>query len=213
MAVDYRLYRDVLAGLVFDATLQLRTPLRVLLRDGELHPSLDTAPPQYAHEAWEGFWLPRTKSWKELSGADLPAFEPSTRASDIGQVSPDGRYLAFLMSVRRIVEPATAIEARRTALRRELARNEWAEFVTQHGGPDAVLDKFFPRFVDCLPVPGSVADGLWAANLCTSRSISTAPDIALLSVKGLGRARLAAVRARCATVSDPDAELVDAVSR
>ena len=117
------------------------------------------------------------------------------------------------MSVRRIVEPATAVEARRTALTAELARSEWSEFVTRHGGPDAVLSKFFPRFVDCQPVPGSVADGLWAASLRTARSISAAPDTALLSVKGLGRARLADVRAARRAVLDLDAELVDAVAR
>ena len=60
---------EIIAGLQFFATLQLRTPLRVLQWHGKLHTDRDTPPPQVAQMEWEGIWLPKTKTWKELGGA------------------------------------------------------------------------------------------------------------------------------------------------
>ena len=54
---------DVSLGFQFCATLQLRTPLRVLLRHGELYLRNDGGQPHIAHEPWEGIWLPKTKTF------------------------------------------------------------------------------------------------------------------------------------------------------
>ena len=58
IADDYR-------GFKFSATLQLRTPLRVLFRHDELYLKNDGRQPQIAREPWEGIWLPVTKRFEE----------------------------------------------------------------------------------------------------------------------------------------------------
>ena len=89
---------ELIKGWRFGATMQLRTPLRVLSRHGETHEGL-TDPPKIANEQWEGYWTPVLKSYKEL-GIDIPdvIFESGTTASDIGQIPINGgHYLKFLL--------------------------------------------------------------------------------------------------------------------
>jgi hypothetical protein len=62
--------QDIIKGLEFIATLQLRTPLRVLLRHGEIHTDINTEPPKIAMEMWEGWWHTKTKTFREI-GADI----------------------------------------------------------------------------------------------------------------------------------------------
>lgn len=66
---DARDHTDIMAGYTFCATMQLRTPLRVLLRHGEKHQG-PKEPPVIAREQWKGIWIPVSKSWAEL-GFDL----------------------------------------------------------------------------------------------------------------------------------------------
>ncbi len=75
---------DVITGLQFCATMQLRTPLQVLLRHGEIHTDRNTKPPRIALEPWEGIWLPRLKTLRELGldmvePADIPDEFSKTR--------------------------------------------------------------------------------------------------------------------------------------
>jgi hypothetical protein len=109
---------DIIKGLAFCATMQLRTPLRVLLRHGALHTDRHKTPPQIALEPWEGIWLPVTKSMQEIiEGPDSTtealrfgiAYDASfgalgnTMASDVGPILAKD-YLPFLIAVRRVVE-------------------------------------------------------------------------------------------------------------
>jgi hypothetical protein len=133
---------DLIAGLEFFATLQLRTPLRVLRWHGKVHTNRNQPPPKVATEGWEGIWLPKTKTWKELGGADIPRFEPSTVASDIGEVDPS-EYFPYLLGIHEITEAKLPISVRLTQLREFLSRPEWSQFNDAHG-TEAVLGLIGP---------------------------------------------------------------------
>ena len=110
---------DLIDGWTFHATLQLRTPLRILEREGEFCP-LPGPPPSIATEMWHGILLPKTKTWRDR-GVDIPEFTGTGRSSDIGTVPVDGgAYLKFLLAVRRIVEGSGSIDERLENLRTEL---------------------------------------------------------------------------------------------
>ena len=205
---------DVVKGYRFHATLQLRTPLRVLSRHGQTH-SLYGAPPKIAQEQWEGAWLPITKSFEELVGGhgradedvqffrrlDSAMARPSTVASDVGPVLADS-YLPFLVAVRKIVEANDSIENRIVALRDMEVPPEWKGFLRKHGGKTGLVDKFFPYFMKLGP------------RLNTPNRIASASDEALLAIKGVGPAKLAAIRERCASVViGRDSERIDCVRR
>lgn len=212
---------DVCSGFKFCATLQLRTPLRVLLRHGEIYLKNDGQQPQIAREPWEGIWLPKLKSWREL-GADIDEMAPGTHASDIGPIRPD-EYLPFLIAVRRIIEANDPIEHRIEKLREMLTKDEWQKFVSQRGpshisrstGVDWIIECFFPRFVGTIPkVPASAENSLSRLGLDTPNRIAAAPDETLLSIKGIGRAKLQAIREHCAGMAENrDADRVENVIR
>lgn len=66
---------------VFCATMQLRTPLRILLRHGEECPP-GVEPPAIADEAWHGIWVPVIEGmalWGQM-------------ASEIGYIPADGGF-------------------------------------------------------------------------------------------------------------------------
>ena len=141
---------DIIIGLEFCATMQLRTPLRVLFRHREIHTDRATPPPKIALEMWEGIWMPKTKTYRDL-GIDVD--EPkSTMASDIGPIPSDGGgYLKFLLEVRQAVEGEGSIEQRRKALANVLAKSAWQKFVRALRGTDAILSYFFPPFMERFP--------------------------------------------------------------
>jgi len=193
---------DILAGMEFCATMQLRTPLRVLLHHGELHTDLSASPPCYVKDQWEGIWVPALKTWAELGIAakDIP---PGTVASDIGPVPEDGGdYLPFLLKVRGIVEADLSIEQRINEL-------ECCEFSASDkkcidllGGLDGIIERLFPKFLYLGP------------DLDTPNKISAASDDALLNISGVGPAKLKKIRALCAGVLDGrDSDRVDRVNR
>jgi hypothetical protein len=203
---------EVIKGFRFHATMQLRTPLRILSRHGETHTSLYTPPPTIVQEQWEGIWLPITKSLEELVGGrglsdgtgflkrfDSTIARPSTVASDIGPVLSH-LYLSFLVAVREIVEADDSIKNRMTALRAMEISPEWKVFLRKHGGKSGIADKFFPYFMNLGP------------RLNTPNRIASASDAALLGIKGVGPAKLASIRERCATITtDRDSERLDCV--
>lgn len=190
--------QDWIKGLEFAATLQLRTPLRVLRRHGEQHTDLSKDPDPIAREMWEGIWLPLTKTFREL-GLDVDEFPDGTFASDAGQVKAD-EYLPFLIAVREIVELHEPIDSRVAKLRNMLQNERWRHFVDANGGIEAIADHFFPRFVSTIPKIGSaVAEELFRRGLATPDAIAAAGDEDLASIKGVGPAKLAAIRSYCAS--------------
>ena len=204
---------DVCDGFIFSATLQLRTPLRVLLRHGERYHKNDGHQPQIAREPWEGIWLPKTKTWKELGGNDVPEMPAGRHASDVGPILPND-YLPFLIAVRSIVEGSESVEARRSDLAIEVANPRWNGFVVKHGGSWVVTNKFFPRFIEILPgLDGDAVAFLDERQLNTPAALMGASDFELLAIKGIGAAKLKKIREICAETLNPTSEYVELVGR
>lgn len=211
--VTWRENQDLIKGLEFFATLQLRTPLRVLLRHGEQHLDVNREPPEIAREMWEGVWLPMTKTFRDL-GLDIDEFPTGTAASDAGQISPEA-YLPFLVTVRRIVESDESIQCRIARLRQVPMEGAWKVGVDGHGGIDSIIDYFFTPFVRTIPKIGdAISTTLSERGVTTPNAIAAASDDSLLSIKGLGPAKLEAIRSYCAGISQHrDADRVDNVTR
>lgn len=207
---------DVVRGWKFGATMQLQTPLRVLERHGEISNGLGD-PPAIARDQSEGYWTPVLKSNVELGMPNVPEVSVNwkTMASDIGQIPIDGgQYLKFLLRVRGIVERHVPIEARKSALSEELKNLEWSEFVRKLGGKQSIQNSFFPSFIECIKGLSSDTIGvLWDAKLTTPATLSAATDNQLRAIKGIGPAKLNAIRAACNLAGDSKCEFIDGVVR
>lgn len=94
---------EIMNGLIFQATLQLRTPLEILKHHNEVFNNKHKAPPQYAKEGWEGMWVPILKTWREL-GIDEDEMDDSTCSSDIGYLNQKEQteYEDFLIKFHTI---------------------------------------------------------------------------------------------------------------
>ncbi len=204
---------DLIVGAEFCATLQLRTPLRVLKRHKEQFTG-PGIPPAIADEQRQGIWVVKTKTFREL-GIDIDEWPMGTMASDVGQIPSDGGdYLKLLLAIRGIVERSDSISARLTDLKTEIRNERWIGFVRKLGGEKAIADRFFPRFIDTLPgLQKETVATLWELNMTTPTAIATAPDEKLLALKGIGPAKLKKIREVCAGASDPESEYVDLVER
>lgn len=203
---------DLITGLTFFATHQVRTPLRILLRNGEQHNDMQTPPPDIAEERWQGIWTLRTRTWRDL-GLNLDEFQPDTVASDAGQVKSE-EYLPFLIAVRSIVERHQPIEVRREQLREELRRACWSDFCRALGGEESVMDRLFTPFIATLVgLPTEARSAMRAKGLHTPAAISNTPDAELLLIDGIGPARLQQIRAACNAAEDKTVAFLDRVIR
>lgn len=219
-AVDFHERRDypnsdIISGLQFCATMQLRTPLRVLLRHGELFSDLPNEPPQIARAMWEGIWTAHGPSFREL-GIELDE-PPSLIASSIGLIPGDGGdYLKFLIAVREIVESANSIGDRMAALVHEVIQPQLLKFqhVRFHSAYD-IADYFFPAFLSEIPrLARKAAQELRKLGLDTAEALDAATDAQLLSVPGIGPRALLEIRKKCReTTIDRDNSRVDQVDR
>jgi len=205
---------DIFSGLEFSATMQLRTPLRILLRHGEIHADRNTKPPEIAREGWEGGWLPKLKTFREL-GVDIDGPPPGSHASHIGQIV-DRDYLPFLIAIRQIVELNESIEYRIKMLREMLSVCNWQEFLNMHGGTEEIVQYFFPRYIHPMPTlsPSAMNEFVRLRYFDTPNLIDAATDEELLSIKGIGPAKLKAIRKHFADLSKHrDADRVENVIR
>lgn len=192
--------KDLIKGMQFFATMQLRTPLRVLKRHGEIHSDSNTDPPKIAKELWEGIWVPHLRTWREL-GLNVDEAK-STMASTIGQIQPSD-YLPFLISVRMIVESYETIDSRISQMRDNLITGSLKAYVVKHGGIDKIIDEFFPRFIDTIPkATHTIIDGLSKLEIVTAYGIESATDETLMSIKGIGAAKLKSIRDYCAGITE-----------
>jgi hypothetical protein len=205
---------SLLKGWEFGATLQLRTPLRVLFRDGEKYEGL-AEPPVIAQQQWEGDWGRGIKSFKDL-GIDLPEFDMKiTRSSDVGQIPLDGgEYLKFLIKVRTIVEADSSVEDRRILLRQELRQPEWRDFCARLGGNQNVTEQFFPPFIQTIKgLPKDAIAAMWEAGITTPEQLENSTDANLRAIKGIGPAKLAMIRVACSDAINKTSDFVDNVCR
>lgn len=197
---------SILGDLLFCATMQLRIPLRVLSRHGETSPS-GRKPPAIAQALHEGIWTQLLRGQRRLSG---------TMASDIGPIHADGgEYLHFLLAVRRIVEPVTPINERVAELRAELTKPRWQDFVTrQEERIGSIVNHLFPPAINTIPgLPEASRVALKAEGINTAAKIAAMPDVDLLAIKGVGKAKLKAIRDWEATIQDRDAARLENICR
>lgn len=197
-------------GMSFLATFQVRTPLRILQRHGQELPLGAKLPNDF--EPWMGIWIPKPKTFRQL-GLDID--EPdsdSAVTSPAGPVKPS-EYLPFLVAVREAVEDSSGgLGGRLARLVAVSARPEFSRFVAAEGGAAALRDRLFPPLLSCIPgLTSSSRATLEKLGLCTIAALRTASDQILLSVKGIGPAKLEAIRYYCAAYQgDPEAErLID----
>jgi hypothetical protein len=198
-------HSELVTSWEFCATLQLRTPLRVLKKHGAIHSDLKSPPPSYAEEMWEGIWTPKQDSKYDFLS------EGATMSSDIGYVPSDGGdLLPFLIGVREIVETELPIDQRRKQLFKLLKNTEWSETVSLYGGDASIADRLFPTFLESISgfSKDSIAE-LYQANLRTPESLEKSSDKDLLKVKGIGPSKLKIIRETCSTSENKLCEWTD----
>jgi hypothetical protein len=192
----------------FIATLQVRTPLRILRQHGQTLPLGTPLPDDF--EAWMGIWVAKPKSFRELGlDVDEPRLE-QVIASPAGPVTA-AAYLPFLIAVREAVEDtAGGLERRMERLQRVCDRPQFARWVAAEGGAAAMRDRFFPLTLSLIPgLPRSSQAALSGLGLVTVGALRDAADSALRAVTGVGPRKLEAIREFCATCNgDPQAERV-----
>ena len=188
---------SLISGMEFHATMQLRTPLRVLMRHGELHTDRDTPPPKIVEQAWEGIWTYKIKTWGEM-GIDLKEFPESTVASDIGPVLPS-KFFQFLIAFRQNIEDVSLSIDEKISRVRELCNEpEFHGVVAGYGGPEELLERAFPRVITSIDgLSVTVKNALIDAGLTSVERIEQAADDDLLALNGMGAVRLAKLRAFC----------------
>jgi hypothetical protein len=204
---------DIVSGYRFCATIQMRTPLRVLRRHGEVHQGIGSEPPEIATEMWEGIWVPIARTFRDL-GLDID--EPNfTMASDVGPIPQDGGdYLKFLLLVREAAEGGGTIKDRRDATAKAARKPAGVAFVRALGGADAILTRLFPPFVSTVPrIPAKVAAALIEAGLGSPLAIGAASDSRLRAIGGVGPGLMAALRLAAGEASDQTSDYADCVIR
>ena len=178
----WRNNQDMISGLEFSATMQLRNPLRILERHGEFHSNINTEPPMIATEMWQGIWI--------------PSFETDPQFKEL----PD--CLPFLKSVREIVELDESIDSSINKLRENLKNSKWQDFLMRYGDAESIISVFFPRFVDTIPSLNAASiEELLNLGLVTANGIANATDETLLNINGIGKAKLKLIRDYCASVT------------
>lgn len=197
-------------ALEFHATLQLRTPKRILERNGATIPLTDEPPSDF--EPWMGVWFPvntGTNILAEMAPEAWAEMEANRKvASDAGPVKP-AEYLPFLIAFRSIVEDGSAtIDERAANIEALFKQAEWEGFVAALQGAERVTGWFFPTVLSRISgLPHSSQVALSESGIRTVAGLRTADDKTLLAIKGIGPAKLAAIRQFCHTFDgDPNAE-------
>jgi hypothetical protein len=207
MRETWQCSQDIVGSLRFCATMQPSVPLRVLSRHGELHGDIRKPPPAIARSPHEGCWTPMLKGQKSITG---------TMSSSVGYIPTNGgEFLVFLIAIREIVESPTTIEERVRVLSAELARPNWNKFIHKLELVEGdLVGLFFPCAIGTIPgLSSSIADALVAIGLDTASKIAAATDAELMAVKGVGPAKLKAIRGWQCEIEDRDAVRLDRVTR
>lgn len=197
-------------ALEFHATFQLRTPKRILERSGTVIPLTDNPPSDF--EPWMGVWFPIDTGPNILAEMAPDAWTRMeanrTVASDAGPVTP-AEYLPFLIAFRTIVEDGSDTIAERMARVEALFRQpEWKGFATALQGAERVCGWFFPTVLSQIGgLPRSSQAALSESGIRTVAALRDSSDSDFVAIKGIGPAKLAAIRQYCDTFDgDPHAE-------
>ena len=197
---------DLVAGWRYSATLQLRTPLAYLERDGEYSPGPVEPPLVGPAENFlddgtgfnpYGIWLRET----DPTCWGFSPFPQGMRAAWLGAVrvgsSEEKDLISFLKSFRYIVETAETMDQKLAELA-ELStstpanRRVWHKMVSSDPG---FPDSFFYGELCGLPGVGpKVAERLYRSGFRTVEEVQAASDEDLLKVEGLGKGLLRKLR-------------------
>ncbi len=197
---------DLISGWRYSATLQLRTPLAYLERDGDFSPGPQepamVGPAEGHLPDGTGFnpygiWL-REIDYDGLGFDPPPPGHRSTAWGPVRVGSEEERNLiSFLKSFRYIVETAEDLDQKLSELK-ELStsssenRKVWGKL--KRADP-LFPDSFFISALESLPgVGAAMAQKLYQAGFRTVEEVQAASDGELLVVPGLGKGLLAKVR-------------------
>lgn len=172
---------DIMEGLEFYATLQLRTPLEILKHHGEVF-SGRGVPPKYIKEDWQGIWLAKTKIEYKLK-------KESLSASDIGSVN-DTLYIKYLIPFREIVESNENIDTKIRLLENKAKENDtFKSFWEKHKQMDRDFPHsfFYKQLTAIEGIGNKTAKILYESGFKSIDVIKNATDEELLNVKGVGK--------------------------
>lgn len=179
---------DILEGMQFSATLQIRTPLSVLKHHNEVFYGPPSEAPVYGSQA-DGIWVFKTKTFRAL-GADIDEIPDSKHASDIGAVAPSD-YLPFLIQFRSIVEAESSADEKLRALL-ELPKKSahfkkiWSALSASYS--DFPLSFFYLPFASLPGIGRALAKKLYEAGYRSVDEITSSSIERLCAVPGLGPA-------------------------
>ena len=202
----------IIKGYRFSATMGLNTPARILRMHGKSvlknDPLLDVP-----IRKDQGIWLSET--FPIFIGNKEIKFPSSTMASEIGPIPSDGgKYLDFLLCVRSIVESEESIDDRVDRLRKEISSTRWRGFVSKTGSQEKLISRFFPYFLSTISkLPHHSIVLLDNKGFSTPKRILAASEEDLLSIKGIGPARLLILKERCKENPSYDHERIDSVEK
>lgn len=178
---------DIISGYQFIATMSKNTPLSVLERHGEIHNDLSSTPPAFCAQK-DGIWIPKLKTWSELTNGRITKEFCPTMSSDIGQIPCDGGdYLSFLKDFRRIVEQEISIKERIYQLKALTKKNShYKKFAESH-----FAEKWFGIHISCVPGIGKNAiTSLESAGIITINSLGLKTDDEILKINNIGPSTL-----------------------
>ena len=197
---------DLIAGWRYYATLQLRTPLAYLEKDGEFSPGPGEPPlvgqaeghlPDGTGFNPYGFWS------RVIDHSILPPSKNATRSTEWGQVrigsKEERELLSFLKSFRYIVETGETLDQMLSELEELSTSNAgnkrlWAKY--SEGEPLWPDSYFIGQLWMQLPkgVGPAKAEKLYLAGLRTVEEIQAASDAELLLIEGIGKKVICMIR-------------------
>lgn len=182
----YQANSDIIEGVQFSATLQLRVPLKVLQHHGEMFYGSPSDAPKYGDQS-EGVWLPAVK------GYDMNSHN---HASDIGQVNPN-HYLPFLLEFRKVVEsdnPVIKKLEKLDALFNSSQHNKEILKKLSINYEDFPHSFFYREFTKISKVGGMLAREIYNSGYTSLDELRNASLEDLTSIKGLGKNTAATIQ-------------------
>lgn len=188
---------NIIKGLTFYATLNIRTPLSVLIHHAETFSGPLDEIPRYGTEA-DGIWLPVTKTWREL-GINMDEMSEVEAASDVGPIEAS-EYIPFLIDFRKIVEGQDSIDVKMANIKKLCRGNkQYQKYFNllnksnEHSG-NFPASFFYNQFTAIPGIGAKSAKPLFEAGIKTYDDLKNADDKTLLAVPGIGLATIKKVR-------------------
>ncbi|EMM6855571.1 TPA: helix-hairpin-helix domain-containing protein [Enterobacter hormaechei] len=191
--------KDIIEGMQFHATCQLRTPIFVLKKHGEVFKG-DGTPPAYGSTR-DGIWVPK------LRGSTFDFLDKgATSASDAGPVNAD-EYVDYAIGLLEIFESSASINDKMTQALAYAGSNESKKRIEMgllrfYGEANIadVMSSYIPkleRFKFYLDEPNKltlvngvsekIAASLKSEGVNTLRALSSMNEYELTKIKGIGK--------------------------